>query len=95
MGVPHLPKLDHRSAELRRRLTEVLSRWLRPPYELDGWRIDVANMTGRYRDIDVNHEVARWARQTLEAASPDGLIVSEHGHDARHDLAPGAVARRR
>jgi len=89
MGVPHLPKLDHRSAELRRRLTRVLSRWLQAPYDLDGWRIDVANMTGRYRDIDINGEVARWARQTLEAARADGLIVSEHGHDARHDLVPG------
>jgi alpha-glucosidase len=89
MGVPHLPKLDHRSSELRRRLTRVLSRWLQPPYDLDGWRIDVANMTGRYRDIDVNHEVARWARQTLESARADGLIVSEHGHDPRHDLHPG------
>ena len=89
MGVPHLPKLDHRSPELRRRLTHILSHWLQEPYGLDGWRIDVANMTGRYRDIDVNHEVARWARQTLEAARADGLIVSEHGHDFRRDLAPG------
>jgi alpha-glucosidase len=89
MGVPHLPKLDHRSAELRARLERVLSRWLQSPYELDGWRIDVANMTGRFRDIDINHEVARWARASVAAARQDGLIVSEHGHDPRHDLAPG------
>ena len=36
----------------------VVARWLRPPYAVDGWRIDVANMTGRLRDIDVDHEVA-------------------------------------
>jgi len=90
MGVPHLPKLDHRSEELRRRLTHVLSRWLQQPYELDGWRIDVANMTGRWRDIDVNHDVSRWARRTLAGAREDGLLVSEHGHDPRHDLFPGS-----
>ena len=41
--VPTLPKLDHRSAELERRLTggpdSVAGRWLRPPFELDGWRV--------------------------------------------------------
>jgi len=89
MGVPHLPKLDHRSPELRRRLEAVITRWLRPPFDLDGWRIDVANMTGRYRDIDVNAEVARWARQTVTEAKADALLVSEHGHDPRHDLEPG------
>jgi alpha-glucosidase len=86
MGVPHLPKLDHRSPELRRRMDEVVARWTRPPYALDGWRIDVANMTGRYRDIDVNHEVARATRAALVAAKPDGLLVAEHMHDARRDL---------
>jgi alpha-glucosidase len=89
MGVPHLPKLDYRSDELRRRLTRVLARWLQAPFELDGWRIDVANMTGRYRDIDVNADVARWARQTVEGARADVVIVAEHMHDARRDLVPG------
>jgi alpha-glucosidase len=86
MGVPHLPKLDYRSQELRRRMNDVVARWTRPPFELDGWRIDVANMTGRYRDIDVNHEVARETREALASASPEGLFVAEHMHDARYDL---------
>jgi alpha-glucosidase len=86
MGVPHLPKLDHRSPELRRRMNEVVSRWTRPPDGLDGWRIDVANMTGRYRDIDVNHDVARATRAALVDSNPSGLLVAEHMHDARRDL---------
>lgn len=89
MGVPALPKLDHRSVELGRRLAEVVQRWVRAPFDLDGWRIDVANMTGRYRDIDLNHEVARATRATLTAAKSDALLVAEHGHDPRHDLAGG------
>lgn len=89
MDVPSLPKLDHRSAELRRRFDAVVSRWLRAPFDLDGWRIDVANMTGRFRDIDVNHEVARALRVATRAARPDALLVAEHGHDARNDLAGG------
>jgi alpha-glucosidase len=86
MGVPHLPKLDYRSAELRSRMEGVVAHWTRAPFALDGWRIDVANMTGRYRDIDVNHEVARATRAALLAANPDGLVVAEHMHDARRDL---------
>ena len=67
-------------------MNDVVARWTKPPFELDGWRIDVANMTGRYRDIDVNHEVARETREALASASPDGLFVAEHMHDARYDL---------
>ncbi len=31
-----------RRAELRARMAGVVRRWLEPPYELDGWRVDVA-----------------------------------------------------
>ena len=48
-GVKSLPKLNWGSAELRRRFVDAewRRRWLRPPFNLDGWRVDVANMTGR------------------------------------------------
>ncbi len=93
LGVRTLPKLDHRSEELRRRLVDgpdsVVQRWLRQPYGLDGWRIDVANMTGRHRDVDVNLAVAAAVRRAVgEATGGQGLLVAEHGHDARADL-PG------
>ena len=32
-------------------MAAVARRWLEPPYALDGWRIDVANMTGRYGEL--------------------------------------------
>lgn len=89
LGVKSLPKLDHRSAELRRRLHDVVRRWLQQPFALDGWRIDVANMAGRYGAIDLNRAVAHGARLALEAARPDALLVAEHGHDYRADLGGG------
>jgi alpha-glucosidase len=64
----------------------VVGRWLREPFALDGWRIDVANMTGRYRDVDLALEVARAARATIAQVRPDGLLVAEHFHDATADL---------
>jgi alpha-glucosidase len=78
--IPTLPKLDWRSPELRRRMGGVARRWL--DFGLDGWRIDVANMTGRLREIDVNAEAAR----TLREAVGDAPLISEHFHDFRGDL---------
>jgi alpha-glucosidase len=84
-GVPTLPKFDHRSEELRRRLYDgpdsVVAEWLRPPFDLDGWRIDVANMAGRYREVDLNHMMATETRRTMAATKPDTYLVAEHGHD--------------
>jgi alpha-glucosidase len=86
LGVRSLPKLDHRSPELARRLGAVVRRWLEPPFELDGWRIDVANMAARYRDLDGAQDLARAVRQALTAARADAVLIAEHGHDARDDL---------
>lgn len=92
LGVRSLPKLNHASAELRRRLYDdadsVVRRWLRAPYGLDGWRIDVANMTGRYGDIDLNDEIAGAVRRALTETRPDALLMAEHFHDPRGDLSP-------
>ncbi len=85
-GIEHLPKLNHGSPELAERLADVVARWLRPPYALDGWRIDVANMAGRYHGSDHNHELALATRRVLRAVRPDGLLVAEHAHDFREDL---------
>jgi alpha-glucosidase len=49
---------------------------------LDGWRVDVANMVGRYRDVDLNRDVSKWARKQVG----DALLIAEHGHDFRPDL---------
>jgi alpha-glucosidase len=91
-GVRSLPKLDYRSPELRRRIYEgkssVVERWLRPPFSLDGWRIDVANMTGRRNELDMSAEVARELRAAAVAALPESVVVAEHAHDARADLRP-------
>ena len=83
LGIPTLPKLNWADAELRSRMQRVLRRFLEPPFSLDGWRIDVANMVGRYREVDLNRDVSCWAREV----AGDALLVAEHGHDFRPDLA--------
>ncbi|GAB4100515.1 alpha-amylase family glycosyl hydrolase [Sinomonas halotolerans] len=89
-GVPSLPKLDWASAELRREFVEgphsVVAHWLRPPFNLDGWRIDVGNMTGRLGGTDWNHEVASLVRRTALEARPDALLVAESTADGARDF---------
>ena len=82
-GNPTLPKLNWLSPELRELMLEVVSSWL--DRGLDGWRIDVANMTGRHGAIDLNVEIARAVRE----AAGDALVVAEHAHDFRADLVAG------
>ncbi|WP_299036176.1 glycoside hydrolase family 13 protein [uncultured Pseudokineococcus sp.] len=88
LGVDTLPKLDHTSAALRARLVDgpgsVVAEHLRRG--LDGWRIDVANMTGRLGADDLAVEVARLARATAHAVSPGAWMLAEHCHDASADL---------
>jgi alpha-glucosidase len=83
LGHATLPKLDWRSAELRERFVSIVRRWL--DRGLDGWRIDVANMTGRHREDDLHLEVAR----LLRGAAGEALLVAEHAHDFRADLPGG------
>ncbi|MDO3701291.1 glycoside hydrolase family 13 protein [Micromonospora sp. C28SCA-DRY-2] len=89
-GVKSLPKLNWGSAELRRRFATaddaLLRRWLRPPYGLDGWRVDVANMTGRRGADAYTHEVAALLRRVVAQTRADGLLMAEHGHDHTGDL---------
>ncbi len=90
LGVPSLPKLNYASPELRRRVFDdpdgVVRRWLAPEFGLDGWRVDVANMSGRYRGADHYHDVARATRQASTQARHDALVVAEHCHDVSTDL---------
>jgi alpha-glucosidase len=80
MGVRTLPKLNWTSGGLREQMARVVRRWL--DFGLDGWRIDVANMTGRHGEDELAHEAARVVRR----AAGDALVVAEHGHDYRHDV---------
>ncbi|PZR53695.1 glycoside hydrolase family 13 protein [Xylanimonas oleitrophica] len=92
LGHGSLPKLDWGSEEVWRRMVDAddsaIARWLQEPYGLDGWRVDVANMTGRYGATDRTLEVARRLRARLTGLRPDAALVAEHFHDYTADL-PG------
>ena len=90
LGVPSLPKFNWNSPELRARFIEgpdsVVAKWLKPPYSLDGWRIDVANMTGRHLMDDLNAEVRGIIRRTMIEINPDTILLGESTNDATSDF---------
>lgn len=89
-GVPSLPKFNWKSKELRKRFiegkTSVVAKWLKAPYKIDGWRIDVANMTGRIRDEDMYAEVANVVRKTMVSINPDTIMLGEYTGDAAYHV---------
>ena len=89
-GLASLPKLNYSSLKLRGLMYQseksVIRKWLKPPYNFDGWRIDVGNMTGRYRDQDINQEIARGIRTAMDETNPEAWLVAENADHSPADL---------
>ena len=89
-NVKSLPKLNFASKKLRGLMWEnhdsIVKRWLREPFGMGGWRIDVGNMTGRYYDHDFNREIAKSLRNAMEETNPESWLVAENGDFFAEDL---------
>ncbi|WP_104091838.1 glycoside hydrolase family 13 protein [Arthrobacter sp. GMC3] len=89
-GVKSLPKLNWASPGLREAFVtgeeSVVAKWLKPPFNLDGWRIDVGNMTGRLGAQDINREVAALIQKRVLELNPNALLLGEETSDAGTDV---------
>lgn len=89
-GFGSLPKLSYRSQRLRNEMYDgeeaVLRKWLRAPYALDGWRLDVANMVGRLGEEQFGHKILRGMRRAIKQENPDAYLIGEHFFDATTSL---------
>ncbi len=86
LGHRSLPRLNYRSQRLREYMIAgpeaIFRRWLRKPYSIDGWRVDVANMLGRHGPDDFSFELARSIRRAVKAENPEAYLLAEHFFDA-------------
>ena len=81
-GHDTLPKLNYEgSKELEDYILEIGRKWVSPPYNVDGWRLDVAADLGH--SIEYNHEFWKKFRREVKKANPDALILAEHYGDPR------------
>ncbi|MEI8066816.1 MAG: glycoside hydrolase family 13 protein [Actinomycetes bacterium] len=89
-GLASLPKLNYASKALQNAMYEgeasIVRKWLRPPFAMAGWRIDVGNMTGRFRDQDLNQAVMRGIRKAMDEVNPDAWLVAENADHFPADL---------
>ena len=89
-GVRTLPKFNFTSTELIDRFIvaddSIIRKWLREPFGLDGWRVDVANMAGRQGDLDLTRDIAKIVREVVQEEGADKILIAEHFHDAGPDL---------
>lgn len=85
-GIKDLVKLDYTSRRLRDEIyaghQSVVRRWLRPPYGIDGWRLDVANMLGRCGASQLGDEVLREIRAAVKETSPSAYLLGESFYEA-------------
>ncbi|MGA0851457.1 MAG: glycoside hydrolase family 13 protein [Candidatus Nanopelagicaceae bacterium] len=89
-GLASLPKLNYNSKKLRDLMYSgkgsIVKKWLGKPFSLSGWRIDVGNMTGRYRGEDMNREVILGIRQAVQATNYDAWLLAENADHFPADL---------
>lgn len=76
-GHDTLPKLNYEESEkLHDYIMEIGKKWVSPPYNVDGWRLDVAADLGYSEEY--NHRFWRDFRQAVKSANPDAIILAEH-----------------
>lgn len=85
-----MPKLNYSSQPLRdiiyRREDSVLKKWMQLPYDIDGWRFDVADCMARNQYVDVHEEVLSEIRANLKEKKTDIFLLAEDWTDCSEDL---------
>lgn len=80
-GHDNHPKLNfEESPELYQYIMEVGKKWVSPPFNADGWRLDVAADLGYSEEF--NHKFWSDFRKAVKGANPEAIILAEHYGDA-------------
>lgn len=76
-GHDTLPKLNYEnSKELFDYVMRIAAKWVSPPYNADGWRLDVAADLGH--SPEYNHYFWKEFRAAVKAANPQAIVLAEH-----------------
>ena len=79
-GHDTLPKLNYEdSPKLVQYIMDIGKKWVSPPYNIDGWRLDVAADLGYSNEY--NHMFWKEFRKQVKNVNPDVLILAEHYGD--------------
>ena len=79
-GHDTLPKLNYEdSMKLENYILYIGRKWVSPPYNVDGWRLDVAADLGRSNEY--NHQFWKKFREAVKDANPEAITLAEHYGD--------------
>ena len=79
-GHDTLPKLNYEASEnLEDYILNIGRKWVSPPYNVDGWRLDVAADLGH--SPEYNHEFWKKFRNAVKEANSNAIILAEHYGD--------------
>ena len=79
-GHDTLPKLNYEnSPKLVKYIMKIAKKWVSPPYNVDGWRLDVAADLGLTSEY--NHKFWKMFREAVKEANPNAIIIAEHYGD--------------
>lgn len=79
-GNDTLPKLNYEESEKPASyVMRIAKKWVSEPYNVDGWRLDVAADLGHSEDY--NHGFWRKFRESVKKANPEAIILAEHYGD--------------
>lgn len=80
-----LPKLNYEgSEELFEYVMHIAKKWVSPPFNADGWRLDVAADLGH--STEYNHYFWKEFRKAVKEANPEAIILAEHYGNTREWL---------
>lgn len=80
-GFDTLPKLNYEGSEkLCKYILDIGKKWVSPPYNVDGWRLDVA--ADLSHSSEFNHKFWKKFRKVVKEANPNAIILAEHYGDA-------------
>lgn len=87
-GHDNHPKLNYEnSQEVYEYVLGIARKWVSPPYNADGWRLDVAADLGQSRAL--NHRFWQDFRKAVKTANPEAVILAEHYGDPAEWLQGG------
>jgi alpha-glucosidase len=79
-GHSNQPKLNFETSEkLFEYILEIGKKWVSPPYNADGWRLDVAADLGQ--SPEMNHKFWKAFHNAVREANPNAIIWAEHYGD--------------
>lgn len=90
LGYSSLPKLDYSSESLVNEIYQgedsVVRHWLREPWGMDGWRLDVVHMLGEEGGAKNNLRHVTGITRAAKETKADAYVLGEHFGDARQWL---------